>query len=239
MNIEQKGYQNYGIHGRGSASSGGGNSSAPSFVAPVNNMDEAKIRQIVQQEIAKQNNKSRFGIQSIPNHKHDGVDSLQIKQDNIIPSVSVSGRITFAQETDYTVNLNSSFTPSFVNLYGIAYDTGASGVRCMIQGTANLGPSFYLQPNTGTSVITGDVQYPFVDPNLGVTVPLQSSSYIWVDNGSTTFHGQPGEGHIVDVQWSGTIYARATITDFSKSAVVFNVSTLASGWEIYANLVIT
>ena len=206
-------------------------------------MDEAKIRKIVQEELRKANTGSRFRVNSIPQHVHNGTDSPQIKAENIIPSVSVSGRITFAQETDYVINLNSSFTPSSISIYGIAYDaSGGTGKRCLIIGSANLGPSFYLQPGeTTTSVVTGNIQYPFVDPNTsgGVTVPLQSSSYIWVQNGSTTFHGQPGEGHIIDVQWSGTIYARATITSFSKSSVIFNVSTLDTGWEIYTNIVIT
>jgi len=68
---------------------------------------------------------------------------------------------------------------------------------------------------------------------------LQSSMYLWVDNGSTDFHGQPGEGHILDVQWNNDIYARATITTFDKTKVVFHVDNLTSGWEIYTNIVIT
>lgn len=206
-------------------------------------MDESKIRQIVRDEMLRGSNTSRFGIDAIPHHTHDGISSLKIKQSDIIPSVSVSGRITFAQETDYTINLNSNFTPSSVTLYGIAYDaTGGSGVRCMIIGTANLGPSFYLQPgDTTTTVTTGNIQYPFLDPNInnGTVVPLQSSTFLWVDNGSTTFHGQPGEGNIVNVEWGGSIYARASITSFSKTSIIFHVETLVAGWEIYTNIVIT
>lgn len=203
--------------------------------------NDQKIRQIVQEELRKSNSASRFGINSIPNHSHNGIDSLQIKQENIIPSVSVSGRLTFTQETDYVLNLNANFTPSHISLYGMAYDTAGSGVRCMTVGSANLGPSFYFQPNSTTSVVTGNIQYPFTDPNIngGTIVPLQSSMYLWVDNGSTTFHGQPGEGHILDVQWSGTVYARATITTFDKNKVIFHVDNLTSGWEIYTNIVIT
>lgn len=202
-------------------------------------LDEKQIRQIVQQELQRSNNASRFTVNSIPQHTHDGINSPQIKQENIIPSVSVSGRITFAQETDYTLNLNASFTPSHISLYGLAYN---GTERCMVVGSANLGPSFYFQPGqTTTSVITGNVQYPFIDPNIngGTVVPLQSSMYVYVSNGSTTFHGQPGEGHIVDVQWSGTVYARATITSFNRNAVTFHVDTLVAGWEIYTNIVIT
>lgn len=207
----------------------------------MENLTENKIRQIIRQEIRNNETQGSFRLRDIPKHIHDGIDSLKIHEKDLIQSVSVSGRITFSQETDYTINLNANFTPSSVIMYGIAYDTSGTGVRCMIHGSANLGSSFYLQPDTATSVKTGSIQYPFIDPNIegGTIVPLQSSSYLWVDNGSTDFHGQPGEGHIVDVQWSGTIYARATITEFTKNKVVVHVSDLASGWEIYTNIVIT
>jgi hypothetical protein len=276
-------------------------------------MDENKIRQIVQQELQRSNNASRFAVNSIPQHTHDGISSPKIKAENVIPSTSISGRITFAQITDYTLKLNSNFTPSHISLYGMAYSTSgsytftsstqvsalagdvysqgstiytvvstvvnsytiamtgssepstsgslgrllgsgttpinyvsysssvSSDIRCMIVGSANLGPSFYFQPDSATSVQPGNIQYPFINPNIdgAVNVPLQSSMYLWVDNGSTTFRGQPGEGHIVDVQSAGTIYARMTVVDFNRDAIKLNVSYLSSGWEIYTNIVVT
>ena len=207
--------------------------------------NEQKIRQIVREELARKDDSSRFRLTSIPNHKHDGVDSLKIRQENIIPSVSVSGRITFAQETDYTINLNSNFTPSRIELYGIAYDaSGIGGYRTMTVGTANLGPSFYLQPVAGstTSVQQGTKQYPFPTQMYDgsyATIPLQSCTYLWVSNGSSNYHGQPSEGHILNVEWGGTIYARMTVTDFSKSAITLRVDVLDTNWEIYTNIVIT
>lgn len=276
-------------------------------------MDNDKIKKMVQDEVRRQMSSSRFGMQNVPFHTHNGIDSPNIKADNVIPSVSVSGRITFAQATDYTLNLNSSFTPNHISLYGVAYDSrtiytftltaaksvsagavyrqgallftvvstvttsttvqmygssapsstgrltrvtgsgntpldytsystsSAPSTRAILVGSANLGPSFYFQPGSTTSVVTGNIQYPFVDPNIdgGTVVPLQSSMYFLATNSSTTYRGQPGEGHIVDVQYSGNIYARATVTEFSRSKIVFNVSNLSSGWEIYANIVIT
>ena len=202
-------------------------------------MDDQKIRKIVQDEIRRSHGGSRFGINEIPFHTHDGVDSQRIKSENIMPSVSVSGRITFARITDYTLNLNASFTPSHIMLYGIAYSTGSPTIRASVTGTANLGPSFYFQPGTTETTVTGNIQYPFVNPNLGVTVPLQSSNFFLATNGSTTFRGQPGEGHILDVQFAGTVYARMTVTEFNKTRVVFKVSYLEPTWEIYTNIVIT
>jgi len=283
-------------------------------------MDENKIRQIVQQELQRNNNASRFTINSIPQHTHDGVNSPKIKAENIIPAVSVSGNIDFAREDTYTIYLNSSFTPSRIQLYGVAYsltgtltftssspetvtigtvyeiedgsgvptgqtvtittaginvtsivttgtltpppttgnlnkvagtgsgssniaytsvvDGSTIGVRCQIIGSANLGPSFYLQPDSTSSVVTGDIQYPFVDPILGVVVPLQSSSYISAQS-SNIFRALSGEGHIVNVAVGSTIYARMTVTEFNRDKIVLVVSDLATDWTISANLIIT
>ena len=122
--------------------------------------------------------------------------------------------------------------------YTSVVDGSSIGVRCQIIGSANLGPSFYLQPQSSSSVVTGDIQYPFVDPILGVTVPLQSSSYLWTQS-SNIFKALAGEGHIVNVEAGGTIYARATVTDFSKERIEIVVYDLDTNWTIQANLVIT
>lgn len=180
----------------------------------------------------------RFKVQNIPYHTHNGVDSPAVHEDNLIQSVSVSGNISFASSDTYTIYLNSSFTPSSILVYGNI--TGASTERYMSIGSANLVPSFYLQPSTNRSVITGNVQYPFVDPNLGVTVPLQSSCYFGAEAAATgnNIHTLSSEGHVVNVFYGGSTLARATITAFSRGSIQI-VTTIVAGWEINANFVIT
>lgn len=201
-------------------------------------MDEQKIRQIVRQEMAGANNQARFGMNSIGFHTHDGVNSPQITQDNIIPSVSVSGAITFATATTYTINLNSSFTPSNILAYGNV--TGSANQRYFFFGSANLGPSFYLQPGTNTSVNTGQIQYPAIYDNatLKESSPLQSCTYFGAESAGGTLHTLAGEGHIVNIFY-GTVHARATVTAFSKSKITIVVTDLDAGWGINANYVIT
>ena len=283
-----------------------------------NSITEATVKRIVQEEIKRSQSGGRFGMNQIPFHTHDGVNSQKIKEENIIPSVSVSGNIEFAREDTYTIYLNSSFTPSNIQLYGVAYSitgtltftadrpssvvagtiydvedsSGVStgirvtvsttavgttsivttggllpppttgildrlvgsgdgsitytsvsdgttlGVRCQIIGSANLGPSFYLQPGSNSAVVTGNIQYPFIDPVLETTVPLQSNSYIWTQS-SNIFRALSGEFHIVNVQGGSTIYARATVTEFNKEKIVIVVSDLEPNWTIAANIVIT
>ncbi len=195
------------------------------------------MRQIAQEEMRKQDSASRFGLKSIPNHTHNGVDSLAVKQSDIVPSVSVSGNINFAQNATYTIHLNSSFTPSHIEVYGNVVGNGTE--RFITFGSANLTPSFYLQPDTSTSVVTGNIQYPFIDPNLEETVPLQSSIYFGAEGAAGALHTLSSEGHVINVAYPAiTVHARATITGFSRNAI-FIIVELDNGWEINANYVIT
>ena len=50
-------------------------------------MDEKKVRQIIQEEMRKQNARGRFGLQQSNFHSHTGTDGTpQLKADNILPS---------------------------------------------------------------------------------------------------------------------------------------------------------
>lgn len=205
-------------------------------------LTEQKIREIVRDEYRKQSSASRFGIGTVQRHIHNGIDSPQISQDNVLPSVSVSGAITFSSETTYTLNLNSAFTPSRIIAYGNV--VGDASQRYFFFGSANLTPSFYFQPLSNTSVQQGTLQQPAVfDTTLGIASPLQSCTYFGAEGATGNLHTVAGEGHIINVrhnEGSGTTtFARATVTTFSKSKIEIVVSNLASGWSINANYVIT
>lgn len=196
-------------------------------------MDEQRIRKIVQDELRRSQGAGRFGINQIPFHTHDGTNSQQIKAENIIPSTSVTGSITFAQATTYRIGLNASFTPRNIQTYGIVTGTDGGVVRVITIGSAQLTPTFYLQPNDDTSVVTGNLQFPFNGK------PAQSSCYLSVERGGTSdFYAQVSEDHIVSVAYSG-VKARATVMGYSRNEVFIDVPFLESGWEIILNFVIT
>jgi len=203
-------------------------------------MDENRIRQIVQQELGRSSNGGRFGLNTIPFHTHDGINSQKIKEENIIPATSISGSITFAQETTYTLYLNSSFTPRSIFCTGNV--TGGSQ-RYVFTGTAQLGASFFFQPESTTSVRPGGPQYPFTDPNFpeyGTNIPMQSCTYFGAESAGGALHTLVGNFHIVDIQFPiGTSHARATVTDFSRDKITIIVDALDSGWEINANFIVT
>ena len=212
--------------------------------------NEQKLRQIVQEEMRKSNSASRSGVNSISNHTHNGVDSLQIKQENIIPASSIVGTVSFEVVGTYRINLNAFFTPKQITATGIL--TGTSQItgqtaRVTTNGFALLTPSFYLEENDpdGTSgtanfvIDTLDLQFPFKGK------PAQGSSYLWTAKSGSSNEAFAGisRDHIVSVYTNpddeSTIRARATVTEFSKTFILIDVPILESGWKIILNLVIT
>lgn len=212
-------------------------------------MDENKVRQIVQEEMRRSTNGGRFGLNTIPFHTHDGVNSQKIKAENVIPSASVVGTIEMATEgATYSLQLNSNFTPQHITAHGVVTGTySGSAMRVITWGSALLTPSFYFQPVDGQlAVSTGNIQYPFPTtmPNGSKpSVPAQSSSYLAVSRGSVanTF-ALTSEDHIVSVGGfpaSSDIYARATVVGYSRNEVLIYVPTLDSGWTIFLTVIVS
>lgn len=192
-------------------------------------MDEQVIRRIVREEIAKTSSSKRFDVQNIPYHTHNGIDSPRVNESSLVQSTSVSGSITFEQTTQYTLQLNANFTPSNILAYGIVVDSASSPtVRCISVGSANAGPAFYFQPGGSTFVVTGGPQQDII----------QSSTY-FAHIGGTSTRALTSEGHIVSIEYGGSIHARATVLSFSKSGIVIDVPFLDSGWSIIVNYVVT
>lgn len=209
-------------------------------------MDDNKIRQIVQEELRRSQSGSRFGIDAIPHHTHDGISSLKIKQSNIIPASSIVGAVSLSTEGQtYTLNLNSSFTPQMIICHSVVSNSSGEIYRGVYFGVAQLTPSFYLQTDTSNSVVTGNIQYPFPTTQRNgatISVPAQSSSGVLISRSvdADVFANQ-SEDHIVSAYVglsNSDIRARATITSFSKDAVQVYVPYLTSGWTIDACFVI-
>lgn len=189
-------------------------------------MSDAYIRSIVQQEIAKNNQRNKFNLTTTPQHGHTGKgqDAPRLNQSDIIPGLRCEGSIAMAQATIYKIGI--TFNPSAIWIHGNV--TGASGERFIIVGNAQLGPSFYLQPGNSTSVVTGGPKQ----------TNIQSTTYFGVDSGGA-IHTLVDETHIVDVFYAATIHARATIISYDNTAIYVQVNNLSSGWTINLSWTVT
>jgi len=203
-------------------------------------MDENKVRQLIREEIARQNNSSRFSLNTIPNHTHNGVDSLQIKEESVIPSCSIVGSVTMAtQGQTYTLFLNSTFTPQRITAHSIVYNTSGEIYRGFYYGEAQLTPSFYFQTATSNTVTTGSKQYPFPTTQFdgsSATVPAQSSSGLLVSRSTdANVFANQSEDHILSAYVSTAdsgIRARATVVGFSRDSIQVYVPYLTDDWAI-------
>lgn len=187
-------------------------------------MNDSQIRQLIQQEIARNSQSSRFNLVNTTRHQHTKNDVAPISQNDITPGNSTTGTISFEQATTYNIGVN--FNPTAVFVHGNI--TGASGEKYITVGSAQFGPGFYLQPGTATSVMIGGARETLI----------QSCTYF--GSTGTAFHTVASEEHIVDVEYPlGTIHARATITGYSNKGIIVQVDNLDSGWAMNLNFTIS
>lgn len=210
-------------------------------------MDEAKIRQIIRDEMKRVDSADRFGFTNIPAHTHNGVDSLKVMADKLIPSCSIVGSIEMSTlDQTYTIYLNSSFTPQRIVAHSIVSNSSGEIYRGFYYGEAQLVPSFYLQTNTSDSVTTGTKQYPFPTELFNGTtkvVPAQSSSGLLVSRSTdANVFANQSEDHIVSAYVGlsdSDIRARATVVGFSRDSIQIYVPYLTSGWTITTCFIIS
>lgn len=189
-------------------------------------MNEQQIKQLIRDELSAQ--KYKNGAPTISPHTHDGVNSSRINQASIIPAIRTSGSITFAHTGPYTIQTNGNPNPTLILCYGVVVDNvGSPTIRISTFGSAQLGPSYYLQPDTQSTVKVGGPKQPFI----------QSSTYLSVQNGGT-FHALTDESHLVDVEYGGTTHARMTLLSYTSSTITLSVDNLDSGWNIIVNIVV-
>lgn len=210
------------------------------YINNNNGITEATVRRIVQEELRRNTNGGRFGLNTIPFHTHDGVNSQKIKEENIIPGASVYGDVTFSSVDTYKINLNSSFTPSSIFVYGLTTgDYSGAAQRSIFFGSATVTPTLYLQSATTRSAVTGNLQFPLNGK------PAQSGVYFSSNRGSTSFtYAGVTEDHVVSVAFPdptsiADIRARLTITEVTRDYITVDIPYLDSGWSIIASFVIS
>ena len=208
-------------------------------------MDEKQVLKLIDKRLKEREAKRRFGRQNVAYHTHDGSESPRIREIDLERGPAVSGNVEFSTAgAFYTFNIDQPFTPRQITVYGTVFNNNGIGptIRAMTFGVASLGKAFYLQPDSANSVTVGDIQYPAPTKQPDgstVSVPIQSSTYLWTDTTSVAnFRAGSSEDHVVSISFGGTIYARVTVVEFSKNKIVFSVPFLQSGYTVIANYLI-
>lgn len=204
-------------------------------------MNDARIRQIIREEMYRANNASRFnGITALPEHVHNGVDAPRIPYNAIQRNTPLLGRIQFSNTGDYTFNFDLPQTPTLLTLNGNLFnDIDAPTVRYSVWGQAVFDQAYYFQPDTTRSVAVGGIPYPapsVLQDGTEANIPAQSSTFFGFVNGANAATAGDSQFHIVNVFGSATM--RMTVIEFSRTKVVFRVTSLTSGYDLAANILI-
>ena len=211
-------------------------------------MDEAKIRQISREEVQKAQMSSfaggvpiNSGVPYLPPHHHDGIDNLQIKQDDIIPSVSIMGKITFAENKTYRAFFNKS-NPTRLDLNGIAINAVTNNCA-VITGVAILNAAKYFQPINTSSFKEGGTQYPVIQQGGQSNVPAQCSTnqYFAMTNTLDSF-SHVDQFYIVNAFFApGEYIVTAELCNLTSTSIDIVITNLyaPNTWSLVANLIIT
>lgn len=269
--------------------------------------NDAYIRQIVREELSRNQQQARFNLNVNPNVRHTGIDAFPIDSQNLAPGLKTSGRVEFDSVGTYTFNTN--FKPSFITFYGNPYHTtggtiasisvGAVGggysvgdllnINGGVNGTAkvtgvgtggslstvslqNAGYGYSVTTETTTSVtgvgtggtisinsLTGATTidrhtFVFGQAALGQNLYMQplnnravttggilqtvqtSTMFLALNSGTTTsFQAISSQTHLINVEDTGSVVARASVSGYGASSFTINVETLASQWVILGN----
>lgn len=204
-------------------------------------MDEKKIRQIVREELTRANNYSRFNLNTIPFHTHDGVNSPQVSENSLSTNPAIFGRVNFStSNVDYVFQLNLPYTPKQVILNGTFVNSVTSPtVRYSVWGVAYLGTAYYLQPVDNRTSTVGGIKYPApttLQDGTNFSIPAQSSTFFGFVNGTNAATAGDSQFHIANI--FGSALLRVTVTDFSKDRIVFRVTSLTNGYTLLGNYTI-
>lgn len=222
-------------------------------------MNDEQIKQYINQQITLQMNQQgpggspsmyQSGTPQVDSHTHDGVNSLKVKQSNIIPSISAGGFITFAHIGNYVLNINCNPNPTLLLCYGTVYNSATAVAKAFTFGSAQLGKSYYFQPLTTSSIQVGGLVQPFIQScssftadNSGATQASfllnPTGSEYAITNTDGIFHSSVGIYSLVDIEYPiGTIHARLTLVSYDGNTVTLNVPYLDAGWQILVNIII-
>lgn len=139
-------------------------------------MNEQQIRDIVQSELKKYDERNQFGLSPIPSHAHNGVDSQQISFTDLVNSVSY---IAFQQITLTSAQILSLFTTPIIIVPTLGFNSSNVGVnyvyivegitaRLLYGGTAYTGANNleFRYTNASGAKVTSDLANTFINSTV-------------------------------------------------------------------------
>lgn len=198
-------------------------------------MEENKIRQIVRDEMNRGTNKSRFELRSIPRHVHDGIDSLNISEDNVILTQKLISQLILNGSETFT--LRNVKNVSRITFHGIAYLSPLPTTKkASISGEIIFGQcAQFVGEGSSISVLPLPI-VPTDDTGSGPAF-VQASNYVYLDTATLANGGVGSNGFLVYVFAEGSEVAKVTLDSYRGDALQFT-ATLASDWVLNGTMII-
>lgn len=191
-------------------------------------MDESKVRQIAQQVYSQMNQKQQYGVANIALHTHTGSDSPKINGRNVIPNNKFIAHVTANDSPPNpsitTIDYGIS-NPSALYFYGIAFNAGVSQ-KAQITGNAQLGNCAQVFSGFTKSISTNIIQ-------TNSTTNFVFTGGIWVPHvNSDPFNIATAFDSV------GNPAVTVNVSSWSNASVTL-LTTIASGWTLIGDLIIT
>jgi hypothetical protein len=197
----------------------------------MDNLDQ-KIQQGIQDYMVKK----QYDYSKIPSHEHNGVDTVKISQENVIPNNGYGALLVSV--TSETFIITGMPDISSITVYGIAalgtYGAGGYTKKASFAGEARVAPTYGLVgnlPGFASNVLAPDTSShsPFV----------QMCTTTYLDDSSAANSFVIATGQALAYAWNGTSdVAKASIISIKNSQITIQV-TLAAGWFIEYYIVVS
>lgn len=177
---------------------------------------------------------TRYNVASVPTHTHDGVDTIQIPDRNILSAEKNGSGFVF--DTSETIvirglNLSNMKRITFLGFAANNADGSPATLRAIINGVAQFGRCYQFS-GEGTGTITVSTDKPG-------TPFMQMSNAMYVDSGTLSNNRVSISGTEIAnaVNNSGSSVVSLTLDSYTDNSMTFTC-TLGSNWKLQGNIII-
>lgn len=191
-------------------------------------MDEIRLRQIVDEQISKYVNKDQFSSIKIPKHMHDGLDTVKINENDLIPANNYTASLVMGNAGNEVFTISKIPNFSLMTFYGVAtngaYGGGPYAEKALITGEARVGKLYEINTVVGTDYYSNGVP---VDVNY---YQICTSTYTNTTTAANQFVNSSKLGFAYVRDGTNQV-ALASITKITETSLEITV-TVSASWYI-------
>ena len=191
-------------------------------------IDETRIRQIMREEIAGYMNQKQFENSKIPVHRHDGNDTVQINENDLIPTDNYTASLVMGNAGSEVFTISKIPNFNLMTFYGVAtngaYGGGPYNEKALITGEARVGKLYEINTANGTDFYSNGV------PDANNYYQICTATYTNITD-LTKQYVHASKLGFAQV-WDGTSNViTASITNITNTSIEITVTVTAS-WYI-------